>query len=78
MICDILSEQPGLVVVDCVVPVGNGPSLSKEFDMAMLTFPGGMERTEAQFRYLLEASGFELTRITATTSIISVVEDKPA
>ena len=66
-----------LLIVDCVVPAGNAPSLSKNMDITMLTFTGGQERTEAQFRSLLKASGFELKSITPTTSIISVVEGKP-
>ena len=44
----------------------------------MLTFPGGQERTEGQFRSLLKASGFELRSITPTTTMIHVVEAKPA
>jgi hypothetical protein len=67
-----------LIIADCVVPAGNKPSLSKDMDITMLTFPGGQERTEAQFRLLLKASGFELKSITPTTTMISVVEGKPA
>ena len=66
-----------LLVADCVVPAGNAPSLSKDMDITMLTFPGGQERTEAQFRSLLKASGFELKSITSTTTMINVVEGKP-
>jgi O-methyltransferase domain len=66
-----------LIIADCVVPAGNAPSLSKDMDITMLTFPGGQERTEAQFRSLLKASGFELKSITPTTTMISVVEGKP-
>jgi O-methyltransferase domain len=66
-----------LLIVDCVVPAGNAPSLSKDMDITMLTFPGGQERTEAQFRLLLKAAGFELKSITPTTSMVSVVEGKP-
>lgn len=66
-----------LLIVDCVVPAGNAPSLSKDMDITMLAYPGGQERTEAHFRSLLKAAGFELKSITPTTSIISVVEGKP-
>ena len=66
-----------LLIADCVVPAGNAPSLSKDMDITMLTFPGGQERTEAQFRSLLKASGFELKSITPTTTTINVVEGKP-
>jgi hypothetical protein len=47
-------------------------------DMVMLTFPGGQERTEVQFRSLLKASGFQLKSITPTTTMIHVVEARPA
>jgi len=66
-----------LLIVDCVVPAGNAPSLSKDMDITMLAYPGGQERAEAQFRSLLTAAGFELKSITPTTSVISVVEGKP-
>jgi O-methyltransferase domain len=73
----VIPANGKLLIVDCVVPVGNTPSLSKEYDSTMLTFPGGQERTEAQFSSLLKASGFELTSIKPTTTMISVVEGKP-
>jgi hypothetical protein len=40
-------------------------------------FPGGQERTEAQFQSLLKASGFAIKSITPTTTMILVVEAKP-
>jgi O-methyltransferase len=66
-----------LLIADCVVPAGNAPSRSKDMDMTMLTFPGGQERTELQFRSLLKASGFELMSITPTTTMIHIVVGKP-
>ena len=66
-----------LLIADCVVPGGNSSSPSKDLDMTMLAFPGGQERTEAQFRSLLKASGFELKSITRTTTMINVLEGKP-
>jgi hypothetical protein len=36
-----------LLIVDCVIPAGNTPSLSKDMDITMLTYPGGQERTAA-------------------------------
>jgi hypothetical protein len=60
-----------------VVPTGNEPSLAKDFDMVMLVLPGGVERTEEEYRLLLEQAGFQLSSITPTTSVISVVEANP-
>jgi hypothetical protein len=72
-----ISANGRLLIADCVVPAGNAPSIAKDYDITMLTFPGGRERTEAEFRWLLKASGFELISITPTTTMISVVEGKP-
>jgi hypothetical protein len=63
-----------LLIAECVVPAGNVPCASKDLDMTMLNFPGGMERTETQFRELLKASGFELKGIARTRTEICVVE----
>jgi hypothetical protein len=44
----------------------------------MLLFPGGLERTEKQFRELLAASGWRLSRIVPTQAGESIVEGLPA
>jgi hypothetical protein len=66
-----------LLVIETVVPDGNDPSPSKLFDMVMMLFPDGLERSEAQFRAIFDASGFSLTGITPTASPVSVVEARP-
>jgi hypothetical protein len=43
----------------------------------MMTFPGGVERTESEFRSLFKQAGFELTSVTSTTTMVGVVEGKP-
>jgi len=73
----VIPKDGKLLLVECVVPAGNDPSISKDFDMTMMTFPGGIERTEAEFRALYEASGFKLTSVTPTNSMVSVIEGKP-
>ena len=68
-------QQGGkLLVVEGVVPPGNEPSVSKFFDLAMMVLPGGMERTEQEYRHLLESAGFRLTRIVPTQTWVSVIE----
>ena len=74
----VIPSNGKLLIADCVVPAGNTSCPSKDMDMVMLTFPGGQERTEAEFRSLLKGSGFELKSITPTTTMIHVVEGKPA
>jgi hypothetical protein len=66
-----------LLVVEGIVPPGNGAPLTKFFDLAMMVLPGGMERTEEEYRRLFDAAGFRLTRIVPTASWISVLEGEP-
>ena len=72
--------NPGgrLLVVDCVIQPGNDFSPAKFLDLQMLLFPGGMERTEKQFRELFTASGWRLNRIVPTAAGEAVVEGFPA
>jgi hypothetical protein len=63
--------------VEGVVPTGNEPSVSKFFDLAMMVLPGGMERTEEEYRQLFEAGGFRIKRIVPTKTWISVIEGEP-
>jgi SAM-dependent methyltransferase len=63
-----------LLVVEGVVPPGNEPSVSKFFDLAMMVLPGGMERTEEEYRLLFETAGFRLTRIVPTRTWVSLIE----
>jgi hypothetical protein len=67
-----------LLVVDEVILPGNDFAPGKFLDLQMLLFPGGMERTEQQFRELLAASGWRLSRIIRTAAGISIVEGVPA
>ena len=73
----VIPNNGKLLIIEAVVPTGNEPSLAKDFDMVMLALPGGIERTEEEYRFLLEQAGFQLSSITPTASVISVVEGKP-
>jgi hypothetical protein len=73
----VIPPDGRLLVIETVVPAGNEPSPSKLFDMVMMAFPDGMERSEAQFRAIFDASGFRLTGITPTASPVSVIEARP-
>jgi hypothetical protein len=66
-----------LLVVDQVVPAGNEPGVAKLMDLEMLVLPGGMERTEKEFRELFAASGFRLERIIPTPALQCVIEGVP-
>jgi hypothetical protein len=66
-----------LLIIEAVVPEGNDPSMSKLFDMFMMIFPDGKERTEAEYRKLLSAGGFRLRSVTPTRSPVSVIDARP-
>src|SRR5688500_16869512 len=72
-----IQEKGKLLLVDCVIPEGNAPDMGKMMDVNMLVMTGGRERTEAQFSALLTASGFRLTKVTATESPLSIIEAVP-
>jgi SAM-dependent methyltransferase len=59
------SARPGarLVLLEAVIPDGNEPDGAKWLDLLMLALFAGRERNETQWRALLEAGGFEPTRI---------------
>lgn len=66
-----------LLVIETVIPPGNDPSFAKLLDLTMLVIPGGIERTEAEYRELFEASGFRLNRIVPTAAGVDVIEGLP-
>jgi hypothetical protein len=70
----VIGQGGKLLVIEGVVPPGNEPSVSKFFDLAMMVLPGGMERTEEEYRQLFEAAGFRLTEIVPTRTWVSVIE----
>jgi O-methyltransferase len=72
--------NPGgkLLVVDQVIRPGNDFDPGKFLDLEMLIFPGGLERSEQQFRDLFAAAGWRLNRIIPTPAGISIVEGVPA
>jgi hypothetical protein len=70
------SMRPGakLLVVEYVLPPGDAPSFGKLLDLNMLLLPGGVERTEEEFRRLFDGSGFRLTQVVPTAGGLSVIE----
>ncbi len=71
-----LAGRPGgkLIVTDIVLPEDSRPHPGKFLDLIMLMFPGGRERTEAQWRELMQRGGFAITRIVPTRAPDSVIE----
>ncbi|UQA58802.1 methyltransferase [Polyangium aurulentum] len=61
-----------LLVAETIVEEGNLDA--KVMDLAMMSATGGIERTEAEFRALFEATGFTLARVVRNGSPMSVLE----
>ncbi|MCX4683111.1 methyltransferase [Kitasatospora purpeofusca] len=68
--------RPGgrILVLDAVVPPGNGPHQSKALDLMMMASLTGRERTEADFAELFGRAGLRLSRVIPTSTVLSVVE----
>jgi hypothetical protein len=67
-----------LLVVEPVLPEGDGAPFRKLVDLALMVIAGGLERTETEHRQLFAAHGFRLTRVVPTAGDASVVEGVPA
>jgi hypothetical protein len=68
--------EPGakVLIVETVVPEGDGPHYSKLLDLEMLASPGGAERTAEEYAALLARAGLRMTRIIPTRSPFSIIE----
>jgi hypothetical protein len=53
------------------------PSVRRKREIFLRALPGGIERTEEEYRFLLEQADFQLNSISPTASVITVVEAKP-
>ena len=73
-----MAAHSRLLLMERVLPPGNTPSVGKLADITMLVHYGALERTEAEYRVLLEAAGFTLVRIIPTQAPLSIIEGVPA
>jgi hypothetical protein len=74
-----MKPKSRLLIIETVLAPGDTPHLGKMLDMFMLTlFTGAQERTEPEYRRLLDKAGFRLTRVVPTESAVSIVEAFPA
>jgi hypothetical protein len=56
-------DDARLLVIETVLPPGNDPNGAKWLDLLMLGLLGGRERTEAEWRTLIEGAGFGIEQI---------------
>jgi len=72
-----ITDGGRLIIVDNVLSTGNDPSSGKITDIQMMVILGALERTESEFRGLLDASGFRLTKVMPIQNR-SIIEGEPA
>jgi ubiquinone/menaquinone biosynthesis C-methylase UbiE len=76
--CHRAMAKSGVVlIVETVIPEGNEPSFGKFMDLNMLVMTGGRERTESEYKELLAAAGFQLSRNVPSDLGFSVIEGVP-
>ena len=69
-----MAHNGKVLIVEAVLQPGRATSFSKFLDLNMLVMTGGRERTEPEYRALLDAAGLRLTRIVPTRTEMSVIE----
>ena len=75
----VVASRGRVLLIESVIVPGNAPDFGKLLDLEMIAITeGGLERTEREFAALLEATGFELTRVVQTESAVAVIEGRPA
>jgi hypothetical protein len=72
-----MSADSRLLIIEMVLPEGNAFHPGKMLDITMLATTLGQERTEPEYRALLEKANFTLRRIIPTSSAVSIVEAIP-
>ena len=72
-----MPDNGKLLLIEMVIPPGNEPFLGKLLDLHILLMRGGHERTSTEYRTLLDAAGFKLTKIIPTRSPLSFIEAVP-
>ena len=66
-----------VLVIETILADDPGPDWSKTQDVIMLWMPGGRQRTRGEHEQLLNAAGFRLERVIATTADVSILEAVP-
>jgi hypothetical protein len=74
----VVPSDGALLLVEYCLADDGKPSLGKMIDVVMLAVTGGKERTLEQYRKLLSAGGFRLSRSVPVTSDLMIVEAIPA
>ncbi len=77
--CQAMSDNGKVLLVEGVIFPGNDPSTAKIIDLEMLVMTdGGKERTENEYKTLLNSAGLELTKIYFVPETwYNIIEAKP-
>jgi hypothetical protein len=65
-----------LLLVETVIPEGDGNPIGKWMDMEMLILNDGRERTAGEYRRLFEEAGFQMIGAVETASRLSIIEGR--
>lgn len=74
----VLPRGGKVLVIEGVIPPGNGESFSKWLDLNMLVLPEGKERTRDEYEALFAATGLRLTQVVSTGCEIDIIEASAA
>lgn len=66
-----------VAIIDRVLPDTVGPDVAFLFDILMLIWSTGQERTLCQFQTLLERAGFATHKVTVNQGRLSIIEARP-
>jgi hypothetical protein len=68
------SPDAHLILIELVVPEDDAPHAAKVANLTMMAMLGGRERTESQWRRLLDHGGFTLERMTSGSGMYVAIE----
>jgi len=72
-----ISASGRLLLLETVIPENNSKHFGKILDLNMMAMSSGRERTLTEFRALLTAAGFRMSRIISTMAPQSLIEAVP-
>jgi hypothetical protein len=72
-----IGAEARLLVVARLVPIDGSESSAKMLDIHLATLTGGGQRTEAEYRALLDDASFRLERVIPTAGEMSILECRP-
>jgi hypothetical protein len=72
-----IKSDARLIVVESIIPDGPAYNFGKWLDLEMLVCVRGRERTQAEYEKLFAATGFELEKVIATESPVSLLVAMP-